>query len=406
VLWLIDFGKSEIFASKKNQIGNLANYSLEAPEIYFIDIPLLLKDEKCISGYRKGFNSDMWSMGIMIVNMICSSIDIPNEIINGLSYEINEDLNNKIDLVMLRKIMIYRFFSLPIYVNEKSFELSRHFKDKFANYLDDIELGSIYTDYVLGICLFNKYLGNGLLPKEKDGYELVNNDIYQLLYEDKDILKSIGMINEEKHIFNYVIEWIRDKFYGDTGINLLKNLFSWNIFVRMNINDNKSNYSLFSKIMDSEIFGEYSSISEEINNNENIKSEIKSYTNGSINSVNKSDIIMDKIPYDCLELIHKKDNKAIQEDKKLEGYELELSNIENDINNDESFEEMIHKIINEAKERKIRLVSSKCTNCNKKNPSYVCECITAAYCNYECQIKDRERHRSYCLNRINKINKL
>ena len=411
MLWVVDLGLSEIPYTSKERVGDLGNYAIEAPEVYFVDIPLMKLN--CLNKPRKAYHSDMWSLGVMLVSLITASVDLPDEIKSNFPSEQIGELKDKvIDESLFRRLIISQFFALPIYINQESLGGSDIFRELFNDKFEDEDYASICTRFLLGICLFNKYIGNGLLPTSSDGIEYVENDVYTLLSDNKEILESIGMVTQEKHFFEYVIEWIDQFFYGNSGKIMLKQLFSWNIETRMNINNEDPSNTLLRGLLKNDIFKEYEENLEYIKTN-NIKMESKTYENMA-NLIKKEDTSVPEMDFFCLDLLKKKEepdeDEVTLDLTGLTGYEnIDTSDLEGYTQNIESvmeddydkFKQLIENIASESQQRKILLVHRTCTHCGKESPSYVCKCISAAYCDRNCQLNDRTRHKAYCDKRIN-----
>eukprot|EP01115_Flamella_aegyptia_P008254 TRINITY_DN3420_c0_g1_i2.p1 TRINITY_DN3420_c0_g1~~TRINITY_DN3420_c0_g1_i2.p1 ORF type:complete len:131 (-),score=0.45 TRINITY_DN3420_c0_g1_i2:193-585(-) len=102
-------------------------------------------------------------------------------------------------------------------------------------------------------------------------------------------------------------------------------------------------------------------------------------------NINRND---DDTEYPELLNIEEKKGELIKSETELKGIDIDFN---------ETMDHFFHLI--EMKE--ILKIKGKCINCNKKNPSFVCKCLKTAYCDKECQLQDRKRHKNICDSRLN-----
>ena len=168
---------------------------------------------------HRGFHSDMWAYGVLLVEMALSGWTMPNTdttwtpeterlwyIGTHVSLESAQSLRD------LKKL--FRDRLLELYPGHALFDRRVRLVDNYINNLP-------------GICLLNRALGNGLLPTDASIPGIANSVPYQLLNANRAILERIG-----DGIYDQAVRYIRER-HGDVFIDLVSKLLSWGVDERV-----------------------------------------------------------------------------------------------------------------------------------------------------------------------------
>ena len=220
-LKIIDFGMSKV-AKSPNSLGINAKetdifLSSVGGTVTYMDPKVFFLDTYKTKKIDRGYDADMWSVGIILIDLCLSGWRNPSEL-NHESWTDNDTYYNTFQEVLL------------FFVGATEQKLMTHLtliKPALGEPFDPYGYDTNWRDVVVGICLLNDALGNGLLPNIADWPEVENSELYiQLKRAEKDLKKLAAPTFNGKKLYDYVIDRIREKM-GTSGLQLIKNLLEW-----------------------------------------------------------------------------------------------------------------------------------------------------------------------------------
>jgi len=401
-LKIIDFGLSKVAKSgtsavrnnsivsniqrrgRLSELGGTPDYM--DPKTFFLDTT-----EIASSGtIERDYDADMWSVGIIIIDMCIAGWTRPKNLKHALWLE-NEPwtLDSELESILY----------LSYGVNDEFDIVTKKIQSKIIN---DKEIGLVEDDLdiVIGMCLLNDALGNGLLPDPKIWREISKSKLFKTLTQLKDELKKLAApVFNGKKLYDFVVDRLRLKL-GDEGLDLVRRLLVWSPQQRSRFglsSDSKPEY-FFTTLLSAYFVPLKRNLISILNQVD--KSKIDQNTSvyewkleGSLNPLPL--IKKKKVPkFGSLRLILqtetpdnvkkaiKEDDENIAKDEKVVLYNLRKGRIIYAHKNRNNVSPIGHNV---------------CVNCYSKQTTVVCPlCRIAGYCDQDCQAKDWSFHKMIC----------
>lgn len=234
-------------------LKNIALYALTKPEIVKIRL----------EHNRVGYHSDMWAFGITLTEMALTGFKIfpPSLLSKHRDWKPNQPWNPNVEHLLY----------IGTHVNEKSTQAMKNIKVSFiAMFTENFSqipsekrnmYTKLYLEYLIGICLLNNSLGNGLLPSKNNNNDqdeifiIINSEPYKILEKHKKDILLVGKLEDNLNIYDYVVKYLRET-HGNNFIDLIKKLLAWTISERVTL-DHKDNPTFHNRFMNLVIDHEY-----------------------------------------------------------------------------------------------------------------------------------------------------
>ena len=392
VLKVIDFGLSKVAKTNMKttdlSITSGAYVENAGGTPPYMDPKTLFEYLDIKNQFKRGYDVDMWAIGMIIIDLCLSGWKRPTTLNHGYWPRLDTYTSN------ITTPLLFHFGSSEDVFKMVAISIKPELGEEFN---PNEEIDTSINDLIIGMCLLNDALGNGILPDKEAWPRLVESDYYRKLrYVRSKLEKLSNMKFGGKRLYMYIVDRIKDKI-GEDGLELVKGLLSWSPDVRVRLGKNRKYAKYLYGALEMKYFDSLKINLKKLlknQNNETIKDDTELYTWELETSI-------DPVPLEKQSTV--KTISDIRYGVKGEAYDFVKNKVKKASN---EIVENKQKIIRRLRNGKIMYEHDKmsigkqiCFGCYKDKPTNLCgNCKRIAYCSETCQYKHWPIHQKQCLN--------